>query len=202
MFFRCSGSVLAADRVVGADPVRDHLDLRRHRADPASPERDHRHPEGGKPSPVVRDPRAPQQTRPHDHLDTFGRGDRPRRRPPGDRKPAQARALHVPRARELPVVLHGQSWRTETAVHGLCPARVKLFPSSRRGFDCDRPLCHKCRGERTFPIRPSPPAARSNCCASGAWVFGMKGKGVFVHRPVAGSPKSSPMARWLPAARE
>jgi hypothetical protein len=34
--------------------------------------------------------------------------------------------------RELPVVLHGQSWPTETAAQRLCPDRVMLFPSSRR----------------------------------------------------------------------
>jgi hypothetical protein len=33
--------------------------------------------------------------------------------------------------REVPAVLHGQSWRAEAAAQGLCPTRVKLFPSSR-----------------------------------------------------------------------
>jgi hypothetical protein len=47
----------------------------------------------------------------------------------GDRKPAQARALlSACPAREVPAVLHGQSWRTEAAVQGLCPARVKFVP--------------------------------------------------------------------------
>jgi hypothetical protein len=54
--------------VVVADAVRDHPDLRGHRADPATPERDHRHPKGRKASTVVRDPRAIEVDAPHYHL--------------------------------------------------------------------------------------------------------------------------------------
>jgi hypothetical protein len=64
----------------------------------------------------------------------------------GDRKPAQARALHVP-AWEVPVVLHGQSWRTETAAQG----SVLPESSCSQADNAQMPLAY--RGQSVFSRR-------------------------------------------------